>query len=253
MGTARTTLNTEHGMKFDDLKNELDLMEFNSGDADTSGMNGWAVPWSDLMMVMFVLFVVLFIYSQSKENIKVIFEGNAQSQVAVNPTDELIEMISFHREAMSSSARVIMSPEDVLYRSDDGAVSMREENGELKIVMRGSAFFAPGRSSLEPKTRQYLAEVADEMGVSNRAIHIVGHTDDSDAARAGKDSLFELSATRAARVAAYLINQKSIDPVRIIVSGRGGSAPELPDDMGKVEGNNRRVEIVVINTDVKSQ
>lgn len=240
-------------MKFDDLKCELDLIEFKSGDTDTSGMNGWAVPWSDLMMVMFVLFVVLFIYSQSKENIKVIFEGNAQSQVAVNPADELIEMISFHREAMSSSARVVMSPEDVLYRSDDGAVSMKEEDGELKIVMRGNAFFAPGKSIFEPKTRQYLAEVAEVLKTSNHAIHIVGHTDSSDAARAGKESAFALSAARAAKVAEYLINQKTIDPVRIIVSGRGGAAPELPGDMGEVQGNNRRVEIVVINTDVNAK
>ncbi len=240
-------------MKFDDLKCELDLIEFKSGDTETSGMNGWAVPWSDLMMVMFVLFVVLFIYSQSKENIKVIFEGNAQSQVAVNPADELIEMISFHREAMSSSARVVMSPDDVLYRSDDGAVSMKEEDGELKIVMRGNAFFAPGKSIFEPKTRQYLAEVAEVLKTSNHAIHIVGHTDASDVARAGKESAFALSAARSAKVAEYLINQKSIDPVRIIVSGRGSSAPELPSDMGKVQGNNRRVEIVVINTDVNAK
>ncbi|NDV26472.1 OmpA family protein [Desulfovibrio sp. JC010] len=240
-------------MKFDDLKCELDLMDFKSGNTDSSGMSGWAVPWSDLMMVMFVLFVVLFIYSQSKENIKVIFEGNAQSQMAVNPADELIEMISFHREAMSSSARVVMTPEDVLYRSDDGAVSMKEEDGELKIVMRGNAFFAPGKSSFESKTRQYLAEVAEVLKTSNHAIHIIGHTDGSDAARTGKDTVFGLSASRAARVAEYLINQKSIDPVRIIVSGRGGVAPELPGEMGKVEGNNRRVEIIVINTDVSAQ
>ncbi|TIH18613.1 flagellar motor protein MotB [Marinifilum sp. JC120] len=240
-------------MKFDELKCELDLMDFNSGDADTSGMNGWAVPWSDLMMVMFVLFVVLFIYSQSKENIKVIFEGNAQSQVAVNPADELIEMISFHREAMSSSARVVLTPEDVLYRSDDGAVSMKEEEGELKIIMRGNAFFAPGQNGFEDKTRQYLAEVAEVLKTSKHAIHIIGHTDESDASKVGKKSAFELSARRAAQVAEYLINEKSIDPVRIIVSGRGGVAPELPGDMGKVEGNNRRVEIVVINTDVNAQ
>ncbi|WP_421902529.1 OmpA/MotB family protein [Maridesulfovibrio sp.] len=240
-------------MKFDELKCELDLMEFKSGDTDTSGMNGWAVPWSDLMMVMFVLFVVLFIYSQSKENIKVIFEGNAQSQVAMNPADGLIEMISFHRDAMSSSARVVMTPEDVLYRSDDGAVSMKEEEGELKIVMRGNAFFAPGQNVFEAKTRKYLAEVADVLKTSTHAIHIIGHTDASDAAKVGEQNAFELSARRSAKVAEYLINTKSIDPVRIIVSGRGGVAPELPGDMGKVEGNNRRVEIVVINTDVNAQ
>jgi chemotaxis protein MotB len=88
-------------MKFNDLKCELDLMEFDSSESDNSGMNGWSVPWADLMMVMFVLFVVLFIYSQTKENIKVIFSNNAQSETTANPTDDLINMISFHRDAMS--------------------------------------------------------------------------------------------------------------------------------------------------------
>ncbi|WP_320170219.1 OmpA family protein [Maridesulfovibrio sp.] len=240
-------------MKFDDLKEELGLMDFESGSSDTSGMNGWSVPWADLMMVMFVLFVVLFIYSQSKENIKVIFSGNARSQVSVSPADDLIDMISFHRDAMSGSAKVLLTPEDTLYRSTDGAVSMKEENGELKIVMRGDAFFAPGESRLEEKTRQYLAEVADVLKTNTHAIHVVGHVDDKDVAKIGQSAAFELSTARAARVARYLSYEKAIDPVRIIVSGRGNYAPELPDDMGKVSGNNRRVEIVVINTDINAE
>lgn len=239
-------------MKFDELKCELDLMGLDSNDTDTSGMNGWSVPWADLMMVMFVLFVVLFIYSQSKENIKIIFEANAQTQVSNNPADDLIEILSFHREAMGSSASVVMAPQDVLYRSGDGAVSMHEEGGELKIVMRGDAFFSAGKSNFETKTRQYLAEVAEVLKTSKHAIHIIGHVDPSDIAKVGSQKAFELSATRAARVAGYFTNEKSIDPVRIIVSGRGNSAPELPDEMGPVAGNNRRVEIIVINTDISN-
>ncbi len=240
-------------MKFDDLKSELGLMEFDSHETDNSGMNGWSVPWADLMMVMFVLFVVLFIYSQSKENIKVIFSGNAQEEKAVNPTDDLIQMLSYHRDAMSSSAQVLMTPQDSLYRSNDGSVSMNEDDGELKIVMRGDAFFTPGNSSFESKTRQYLAEVAAVLKTSTHAIHIIGHVDQSDVEKVGQKAAFELSASRAARVAGYLVYEKAIDPVRIIVSGRGDSAPELPDDMGEVKGNNRRVEIIVINTDISAK
>lgn len=240
-------------MKFDDLKNELGLLDFNSSEAENTGMSGWSVPWADLMMVMFVLFVVLFIYSQSKENIKVIFSGNAREQVATNPAEDLVQMISFHRDAMSSSAQVLLTPQDTLYRSDDGAVSMNEEDGELKIVMRGDAFFAPGNSRFESKTRQYLAEVAEVLKTSTHAIHIVGHVDQSDVSRVGQKAAFELSATRAARVAGYLVYEKAIDPVRIVVSGRGDSAPELPGDMGEVKGNNRRVEIIVINTDMNAK
>lgn len=240
-------------MKFEELKSELGLLEFDSADADTSGMNGWSVPWADLMMVMFVLFVVLFIYSQSKENIQVLFSGNAQRQVSVNPADDLIEMINFHRDAMSSSAKLMLTPQDTLYRSDDGSVSMNEKDGELKIVMRGDAFFAAGKSRFENKTRQYLAEVAEVLRTSTHAIHIIGHVDESDVAGVGREAAFRLSADRAAAVAEYFVYEKGIDPVRIIVSGRAGSAPELPGDLGKVKGNNRRVEIIVINTDINAE
>jgi chemotaxis protein MotB len=241
-------------MRNDEFKCDLDLMEYGSSDSSSSDMNGWSVPWADLMMVMFVLFVVLFIYSQSKENIKVIFSGNAQSNVSPNPVDNLIDMLSVHREAMSGSTKVILKSQDVLYRSNDGAISMRsEDDGQLKIVMRGDAFFAPGKSSFEPKTLQYLAEIAGVLENTNHAIHIVGHTDHSDVTKSGDVSAFELSASRAAHVAQYLISEKSIDPARILVSGRGGTLPELPDSMEKVSGNNRRVEIVVINTDVNAK
>lgn len=239
-------------MKNDEFKFDLDLMEYGSHDSESSDLNGWSVAWADLMMVMFVLFVVLFIYSQSKENIKVIFSGNANTQVSPSPVDGLIDMLSVHRDAMSGNAKVVLTPQDDLYRSDDGAVSMEnEDNGQIKIVMRGDAFFAAGKSSFEPKTVQYLAEVAEVLKTNNHAIHIIGHTDHSDIAQSGKSAAFALSASRAAQVAQYFISEKSIDPARILVSGRGGTVPELPDSLQKVSGNNRRVEIVVINTDLK--
>jgi chemotaxis protein MotB len=145
-----------------------------------------------------------------------------------------------------------MRPQDSLYRSNDGSVSMHEDDGELKIVMRGDAFFVPGSNKFESKTRKYLAEVADVLKTNTHAIHIVGHVDERDIAKVGRKDAFELSATRAAKVAEYLVSQRSIDPVRIVVSGRGDSAPEVPDSMGKVRGNNRRVEIIVINTDMEA-
>ncbi|WP_031479089.1 OmpA/MotB family protein [Maridesulfovibrio frigidus] len=241
-------------MRNDEFKCDIDLMEFGSSDSDTSGMNGWSVPWADLMMVMFVLFVVLFIYSKSEENIKVIFASNAQSKVSPTPVDSLIDMLSVHRQSMSGSTRVLLAPQDVLYRSSDGAVSVgSEDNGQMKIVMRGDAFFAPGKSSFEPKTLQYLAEISEVLTKNHHAIHIVGHTDHSDVAKLEAGAAFELSASRAAKVAQYLISEKSIDPARILVSGRGGTLPELPDTMGEVSGNNRRVELFVINPDVNAK
>ena len=234
-------------MKYDEFKYDFDFDGMGSSDSASSGADGWSVAWADLMMVMFVLFVVLFIYSQSKENIKVIFSANVASPGAVKPVDGLIDMISFQREAMSANSQLVLTPQDVLYRTDDGAVSMNEEKGEMKIVMRGDAFFNPGKSAFKQITLQYLGEVADVLKTSNYAVHIMGHTDSADESAVGNIAVLELSAMRAARVAQYFISKKSIDPRRIIVSGRGGSGPEVPDSLEQVSGNNRRVEIIVIN------
>lgn len=235
-------------MRHDKLTDDLDIL-----DSDISGAredtNGWTVPWADLMMVMFVLFVVLFIYSQSKENIKVIFSGNAESGVSSNPVDSLIDSISMHRAGMSANSKIELPPQKSLFRSSGGSVSVNtEDNGEVKIIMRGDTFFRPGKASLGSLSKSYLSEIAGMLTTNNHAIHVVGHSDDSDATVVGGVGAFELSARRAARAAQYLIKSSGIDPRRIMISGRGITRPEVPSSVEKVSGNNRRVEIYILNT-----
>jgi hypothetical protein len=45
------------------------------GSGTEVGFGGdWAIPWSDLMMVMFVLFVVLFSYHAAEREVRSAFE-----------------------------------------------------------------------------------------------------------------------------------------------------------------------------------
>ncbi|MBU1249392.1 MAG: flagellar motor protein MotB [Proteobacteria bacterium] len=55
---------TEFGKNFD-------LLDDSSG--EVRGTTSWAVPWSDLMMVMFVLFVVLYVYASTHQEVRFIF------------------------------------------------------------------------------------------------------------------------------------------------------------------------------------
>lgn len=236
-------------MQDDKFLDDIDLLEFETPQSGSEGANGWAVPWADLMMVMFVLFVVLFIYSKSKENIKVIFKDNAASEVSINPVDTLIDSISLHRAGMSKDSSVVLPPQQSLFRSRNGAVSVNtKDNGDVKIVMRGDTFFSPGKAYLDALSRKYLSEVAGMLTTNNHAIHVIGHCDDTDVSKIGQSEAFELSAQRAARVAQYLIKTSGIEPGRIMVSGRGITRPEIPSSVEKVKGNNRRVEIYVFNT-----
>ncbi|WP_027178128.1 OmpA/MotB family protein [Maridesulfovibrio bastinii] len=236
-------------MRDDKFLEELGLAELDSSESSSGGINDWSVPWSDLMMVMFVLFVVLFIYSQSKENIKVIFSGNAESGVSSSPVDSLIDSISMHRAGASPDSKVELPPQQSLFRSSSGAVSVNTgDDGEVKIVMRGDTFFAPGKVELDGISRKYLDEIVGILETNRHAIHVIGHCDDTDISKIGRTAAFELSADRAAKVAEYLIGFGGIDPGRFMVSGRGATKPELPSAVQKVSGNNRRVEIYILNT-----
>lgn len=240
-------------MSKDKFLKDLDLLELEDSGAGTEGANAWAVPWSDLMMVMFVLFVVLFIYSQSKENIKVIFSGNSESGVASSPVDSLIDSISMHRAGMSKDSQVQLPPQRSLFRSRSGDVSVsNEDNGDVKIVMRGDTFFAPGKSSLGTSTVKYLSEIAEILKSNNHPIHVIGHCDDTDVSKIGRSEAFEISASRAAKVAEFLISHGAVDSSRFMVSGRGLTHPEVPEAVAKVSGNNRRVEILILNTGINN-
>jgi chemotaxis protein MotB len=181
------------------------------------GAGDWSVPWSDLMMVMFVLFVVLFIYSSTHQDVKVLFSRQsaeeAKSASSLDPLIGLIGQISSRADGQGGRDVVTMAENRVLYRSRvDGVSVVREGPGRIRVSLRGDLFF--GRN--EP-----------------------------DEAEGTKS--FALSTGRAADVADHLMTEFKIDPRRVIITGRGAYIPELPGTTQANQALNRRVEIVITN------
>lgn len=217
--------------------------------ADMRGLNDWAVPWSDLMMVMFVLFVVLFIYASSHQDVKVLFSeqsaGEAQATSTLDPLIGLIGQIAKAADGGSSDTVVRTAGNQVLYRSrSDGVSVMREGDGRVRITLRGELFFSPGNGALKESSENYLTEIADLIRLSLGTVHVVGY---ASADEASGSASFSLSTDRATDVADFLITRFGVDPKRIIISGRGVFSPERPDTSEHNLALNRRVEIVVTN------
>ncbi|WP_238528317.1 OmpA/MotB family protein [Pseudodesulfovibrio mercurii] len=213
------------------------------------GANDWAVPWSDLMMVMFVLFVVLFIYTSTKQDVKILFSRQsaekAQAAGALDPLMGLIGQIASRADTGGSRDVVRMAEKEVLYRSrTNGITVVREAPGRVRVTLRGDLFFDGNSGRLKPESAAYLDEIGDVVRLSVGLVHVIGFADQSEAEGS---SSFTLSSERAASVADQLITRLGIEPKRLVITGRGAYQPELPDTSAANQTLNRRVEIVIAN------
>jgi chemotaxis protein MotB len=219
------------------------------GASATTGASDWAVPWADLMMVMFVLFVVLFIYANTHQDVKVLFsrqsaeEANAAS--SLDPLIGLIGQISSRAGSGGSQEVVRVAENKVLFRSRvDGVSVVSEGPGRIRVSLRGDLFFARNEQGLKPDADQYMQEIADVIRLSVGTVHIIGYAGDDEPQ--GMQS-FALSAARATAVAEHLMTQFKVDPRRMTITGRGANHPELPDTSKANQAMNRRVEILITN------
>ncbi|MEF2231963.1 MAG: OmpA family protein [Pseudodesulfovibrio sp.] len=221
--------------------------QFEGGAA--SGMHDWAVPWSDLMMVMFVLFVVLFVYADSHQDVKVLFSRDsaekAQAASTLDPLIGLIGQISSRAGGAFTSDAVRVADNRVLFRSRASGVTVVRENGrQVRVILRGKLFFDAGQKALKADAGQYLEEVAEVVRLSVGMVHVIGYAS-ADEVAGGHG--FDLSSGRAADAARHLMEQFGVDPQRIVITGRGAYHPELPDTSADNLALNRRVEIVITN------
>ncbi|QGY41079.1 OmpA family protein [Pseudodesulfovibrio cashew] len=219
------------------------------GSSNAEGMHDWAVPWSDLMMVMFVLFVVLFIYADTHQDVKVLFSNESSEQAkassSLDPLIGLIGQIASRADTGVSQERVSISSSEVLFRSRSNGVSVvREDGNRIRVTLRGALFFDPGLGGLKEGANQYLSEIAEVIRLSVGVVHVIGYASEDEAE--GAES-FALSTQRASDVAQMLISRFEVDPKRVTITGRGSYTPEIPGTTEVNRASNRRVEIVITN------
>lgn len=80
-------------------------------------------------------------------------------------------------------------------------------------------------------------------------IRVEGFTDDLPIHNSKFDSNWELSVIRATNVVKILVNEVGIEPQRISAVGYGEYRPVVPNDSEEHRRLNRRVDIVIMNTE----
>jgi chemotaxis protein MotB len=136
---------------------------------------------------------------------------------------------------------------------------LSEYKAKLQITERGlvltflaEVFFDSGKEVIKKEAFPALDKVAKVLNekVPDSPVAIEGHTDNEPIKYSGWKSNWELSCHRALAVLHYFTDNGNIKPERLSANGYGEYRPVAANDIEESRQQNRRVEIVIMPTQV---
>ena len=197
----------------------------------------WAVPWSDIMMVFFVMFAVLFIYSASKRDIADTFKMPNETKVAAPKQEVRQEITPEQLNEMSRRLKQDTKPDQISVAVDT--------DQSIKVSASDSLFFDLGKAEIKPEAIKFLRNFAEVVKNTKTNIRIEGHTDSFPIHSPNFPTNWELSVIRAVNIARFLIEENGIEPERFTVAGHSLYKPAAPNTTLENKAKNRRVEIFI--------
>ena len=202
----------------------------------------WSVSWSDLMMTMFIFFVVMYMHQAGN---KELYFGNGpgKNQLSGNGSDSIINIdargktIDVYDQTKKAIKEIMLDSKKEIHLGKDEAV---------RIVLASDLFFNSGEALLKLGAKYQLNQIAKVLDESKLFINVIGHTDDMPTRSRLYPTNWELSSKRAVTVARYLIEKKGIDAERIFVSAHSSHQPVRSNETSYNRSLNRRVEIVLV-------
>jgi len=202
----------------------------------------WSVSWSDLMMTMFILFVVLYVYQAGNRELE-FGGGPGKGAISDMGSGHIVDTnIRQKPSDIYNSTRQAVSDEFV---DDTASVDMVEDRA-VRIALAGDLFFDVGRAELKPQAVERLRQVAGILKENSYVINVVGHTDSMPNHSARYPTNWELSTARACRAARFLIEEAGVSADRFFVSGHSMHQPLEPNTNAANRKLNRRVEIILM-------
>ena len=196
----------------------------------------WSVPWSDLMMTMFVLFAVLYVYHSSNKEVQA-----SSGESSINFKEEVKyvekEVLSPPHEISTETLRL----EDL---KDIASVELTKDKA-VKIILPCDVLFDTAEAELESDAIGSLIAVGQLIQGMDYAITVAGHTDNIPINTERFPSNWELSTARACVAAKFLIDEANIRPSQIQVIGYAENRPIETNETAAGRSANRRVEVII--------
>ncbi len=219
-----------------------------SGTCETD-TSQWSIAWSDLMMTMFIFFVVLYCYQISfhppiwgeapgRDRATAVMGG--ERQVSTTSTDSLGPPSGLSLATMYEEGRVALRDKDIgMFASLDLV-----NDKTMRVNLTGDLLFAEGRSELLPQARYFLLDLVPLLRLAPYQIQVIGHADHSAVETQYVDS-WDLSMKRATKVAKTLMDSGGLNANRFMIAGAGSTRPLASIGSLKDNAMNRRVELIL--------
>jgi chemotaxis protein MotB len=251
----------------------------------------WAIPYGDLVTLLFALFTVMYAMSSVNEGkFRVLsdamiaaFNGAPKSLQPVNLGEKesgkggdkpligitptaLIKVknpqgstspapapIPLQRDVSGSLIRLEREVQDAMRALIDAKlITVRRENMWLEIEINTDILFPSGSGAFSTAAEPVLDKLAEVLKPFPNPIRVEGHTDDRPIHTGAFPSNWELSAARAASVV-HQFTKQGIDPLRLEIVGFGEFHPRQPNDSNEGRNANRRVAVLVLEAVAPAQ
>ncbi|MDO9142253.1 MAG: MotB family protein [Methylobacter sp.] len=120
----------------------------------------------------------------------------------------------------------------------------------IRIQEKGS--FDSGSAVLQPPFFEVMNKITLAVIETKGKVKVSGHTDDVPISNVLYRSNWDLSASRAVTVAQKMLDNKGIDPARIVVQGYADTQPLAENNSAENRARNRRVEVIIVADDPTS-
>jgi chemotaxis protein MotB len=240
----------------------------------------WLVSYSDLLTVLFALFVVLFASSYRDNQVvrklsqaihigfqqlgafpeEKIASRDAASSVPSQaplgpppipgenaekdllPRPPAVDFAELQRQLKAALSQEILRHEVVMSVTPEGFV----------VSLKDVGFFNSGQAVLLPGAAGKIRRIATVLAQHGLNLRVEGHSDDRPIHTPQFRSNWELSTARAMTVLMLLVDDSGVDPRRVSVAGYGQFRPVADNATPEGRQQNRRVDLVVVATSAAS-
>lgn len=232
-----------------------------------AGAPEWMTTYGDMVTLLLCFFVLLFALSTiDVEKFKVVM-SSFQGSLSVMESGKTIEDSEFITEALKEDRTTEQLEEmEDFKKLQEQLESFLQENAMdqqvlLELEYRGllirftdNVLFDSGRAELKPQARLilgYLTDLLNNDEFEDKFIRVEGHTD-SDPIIGVKNfpTNWELSVTRASNVVRFMAEEMHLKPNRLSASGYSQYHPVAPNDTDENKAKNRRVDIVILRSEL---
>lgn len=250
----------------------------------STGAPKWMVTYSDMVTLILVFFILLFSMSQIdlvkfeaiSESFKnrMIFDSFPSPVPMENPTENTSDMESGKNsnefenpshlknntdrddaadDKEDTLNKLMEDVEEYLDKNDlNNVISASRNERGVVLVLQELILFDSGKADILASGKPFLNKIGSLLAKISNEIKVEGHTDNKTISSFRYPSNWELSGARAGSVVRYLVKENHFAESRFTIVGYGDTRPIVPNDSPANLSKNRRVEIVILENEDKT-